>query len=73
MTQLEFNFYSAEIVQETPDLRKGMDGQLLNGCFYERSTGSFVSYVLGRRHYVFNIDNLQKDWMEKTKRDRWIE
>ncbi|SPY16933.1 Uncharacterised protein [Paenibacillus polymyxa] len=73
MTQLEFNFYSAEVVQETPDLRKGMDGQLLNGCFYERSTGSFVSYVTGRRHHVFNTEVLKKDWMEKTKRERWIE
>ncbi|WP_348623653.1 hypothetical protein ABFT51_24145 [Paenibacillus peoriae] len=27
MTQLEFNFYSAEVVQETTDLRKGMDGK----------------------------------------------
>ncbi|MGW8956638.1 hypothetical protein [Paenibacillus sp. NPDC055715] len=73
MTQLEFNFDAAEVVPETTDLRKGTEGQLLNGCFYERSTGEFVSYVLGRRQYVFNIDNLQKDWMEKTERDRWIE
>ncbi|UNL96782.1 hypothetical protein CPY53_10975 [Paenibacillus polymyxa] len=56
-----------------PDLRKGLDGQLLNGCFYERSTGAFVSYVLGRRHHVFNEEHLKKDWMEKTKRERWIE
>ncbi|WP_336078549.1 hypothetical protein [Paenibacillus sp. 203] len=73
MTQLEFNFYSAEVVRETTDLRKGMDGHLLNGCFYERSTGSFVSYVLGRRHHVFNVEVLTKEWMEKTKRERWIE
>ncbi|MEK4428476.1 hypothetical protein MHB54_04365 [Paenibacillus sp. FSL M7-0802] len=73
MTQLEFNFDAAEVIPETPELRKGTDGQLLNGCFYERSTGAFVSYVLGRRHHVFNIDVLTKEWMEKTKRERWIE
>ncbi|WP_025364402.1 hypothetical protein [Paenibacillus polymyxa] len=73
MPQMEFNFDQAEVVPETPDLRKGQDGQPLNGCYYERSTGSFVSYVTGRRHHVFDIEVLKKDWMEKTKRERWIE
>ncbi|MGR6765375.1 hypothetical protein ACU1JV_26765 [Paenibacillus sp. T2-29] len=73
MTQLEFNFYQTDVVPETPDLRKGHDGQFLNGCYYERSTGDFVSYVLGRRHHVFNVEVLTKEWMEKTKRERWIE
>lgn len=73
MPQMEFNFDQVDVVPETPDLRTGMDGQLLNGCFYERSTGDFVSYVQGRRHHVFDTGILQNDWMERTKRKRWIE
>ncbi|WP_277375816.1 hypothetical protein [Paenibacillus polymyxa] len=73
MPQMEFNFDQVDVVPETPDLRTGMDGQLLNGCFYERSTGDFVSYVQGRRHHVFDTGILQNDWMERTKGKRWIE
>ncbi|MDY7990666.1 hypothetical protein UY286_08730 [Paenibacillus polymyxa] len=73
MPQMEFNFDQADVLSETPDLRKGQDGQLLNGCYYEHSSNSFVSYVLGRRHHVFNVEVLTKEWMEKTKRERWIE
>ncbi|MBE0335092.1 hypothetical protein E0698_01025 [Paenibacillus sp. 23TSA30-6] len=58
---------------ETPDSRKGQDGQPLNGCYYERSSNSFVSYVLGRRHHVFNTEHLKNDWMARTKRERSIE
>lgn len=47
---------------------------VLNGMYYERATGLFVSYVLGRRHFeVGPADCLgDKDWKEKTKKERAI-
>ncbi len=46
----------------------------LNGVYYERSTGLFVSYVQGRRHFeVAWAECLgDKAWKEKTKRERGI-
>lgn len=47
---------------------------ILNGMYYERSTGLFVSYVQGRRHFeVTWADSLgDKSWKEKTKKERGI-
>lgn len=46
----------------------------LNGMYYERATGKFVSFVRGRRH--FEVTPAQclgdKDWKEKTMRERAI-
>ncbi|MEK5477544.1 hypothetical protein NYE70_11425 [Paenibacillus sp. FSL R5-0407] len=48
--------------------------KVLNGMYYEQSTGLFVSYVLGRRHFeVTPVECLgDKAWQEKTKRERAI-
>ncbi|MNE65462.1 hypothetical protein D3C80_1609430 [compost metagenome] len=47
---------------------------VLNGMYYERSSGLFVSYVLGRRHFeVTPYECLgDKAWKEKTIRERAI-
>ncbi len=47
---------------------------VLNGFYYERSSKSFVSFVLGRRHYVEPASGCRLDrvWQEKTKRERSI-
>jgi hypothetical protein len=46
----------------------------LNGMYYERATDSFVSYVLGRRHYEepARRSELPKEWREKTMKERAI-
>lgn len=47
---------------------------VLNGMYYERLTGLFVSYVQGRRHYEVMWGQClgDKAWKEKTKRERSI-
>ncbi|MBY9081042.1 hypothetical protein KIH86_23090 [Paenibacillus sp. HN-1] len=47
---------------------------VLNGMYYERATGLFVSYVLGRRHFEVSPGAClgDKAWKEKTKRERAI-
>ncbi|KGE17593.1 hypothetical protein [Paenibacillus wynnii] len=47
---------------------------LLNGMYYEKSTGLFVSYVLGRRYFEVTPSRClgDKEWKEKTKRERAI-
>lgn len=47
---------------------------VLNGMYYEKATGLFVSYVLGRRHFeVRPFDCLgDKEWKERIKRERVI-
>ncbi|BFH63946.1 hypothetical protein [Paenibacillus azoreducens] len=47
---------------------------VLNGMYYERSTGLFVSFVRGRRHFEVTPGRClgDKDWKEKTMRERAI-
>lgn len=48
---------------------------ILNGMYYERSSGKFVSFVCGRRHYevVAQGCGLDHEWQDRTKRFRSIE
>ncbi|MGG1880156.1 hypothetical protein ABDI30_21650 [Paenibacillus cisolokensis] len=47
---------------------------VLNGMYYERSTGLFVSYVCGRRHFEVTATRClgDKAWKQKTMRERAI-
>ncbi|MBU5673213.1 hypothetical protein [Paenibacillus brevis] len=47
---------------------------LLNGMYYERSSGKFVSFVLGRRHFEVTPGRCLGDkvWKDKTMRERAI-
>ncbi|ETT45745.1 hypothetical protein C162_20466 [Paenibacillus sp. FSL R7-269] len=47
---------------------------LLNGIYYERRTGLFVTYVQGRRHFEVSLGRClgDKAWKEKTMRERAI-
>ena len=49
-------------------------GEVLNGVYYERETGLFVSFVLGRRLYEWPAKGctFDKEWREKTMRERAI-
>ncbi|GIO40176.1 hypothetical protein J41TS12_50370 [Paenibacillus antibioticophila] len=48
--------------------------EVLNGVYYEASTGLFVSFVLGRRHYEWSEKGctFDRDWQERVKRERAI-
>ncbi|MFK4168192.1 hypothetical protein ACI2LM_18260 [Paenibacillus lautus] len=47
---------------------------ILNGMYYEQSSGKFVSYVLGRRHFEITPGRClgDKEWKERIKRERAI-
>ncbi|QWU17353.1 hypothetical protein SAMN04487895_104263 [Paenibacillus sophorae] len=47
---------------------------VLNGMYYERATDKFVSFVRGHRHYEVSAKGcgLDREWQEKTKRERAI-
>ncbi|MEC0169874.1 hypothetical protein [Paenibacillus graminis] len=47
---------------------------ILNGMYYERATGLFVTYIQGRRHYEVSWGQClgDKAWKDKTKRERAI-
>lgn len=47
---------------------------VLNGMYYEQSSGKFVSYVLGRRHFEITPGRClgDKEWKERIKRERAI-
>ncbi|MCM3699228.1 hypothetical protein [Paenibacillus macerans] len=47
---------------------------VLNGMYYERATGKFVSFVRGRRHFEVSPGRClgDKAWKEKTMRERSI-
>lgn len=47
---------------------------ILNGMYYEQSTGLFVTYVQGRRHFEVSPGQClgDKAWKENTKRERVI-
>ncbi|MEK3792040.1 hypothetical protein MKX42_09985 [Paenibacillus sp. FSL R7-0204] len=47
---------------------------ILNGLYYERSTGLFVTYVQGRRHFEVSTGQClgDKARKEKTMRERAI-
>lgn len=61
-----------EIYERHP--AKPMGKPVLNGMYYERSTGKFVSFVCGRRHYEVTPGHClgDKAWKEKTMRERAI-
>ena len=46
----------------------------LNGMYYERSSGKFVSFVQGRRHFEVTPGRClgDKAWQDKTMRERAI-
>lgn len=57
------------------DLFEEQDVQtVLNGMYYEQSSGKFVSYVLGRRHFEITPGRClgDKEWKERIKRERAI-
>lgn len=57
------------------DLFEEQDAQtILNGMYYEQSSGKFVSYVLGRRHFEITPGQClgDKEWKERIKRERAI-
>ncbi|MGW8822256.1 hypothetical protein ACWGNU_09035 [Paenibacillus lautus] len=57
------------------DLFEEQDAQtVLNGMYYEQSSGKFVSYVLGRRHFEITPGRClgDKEWKERIKRERAI-
>ncbi|MEK5162035.1 hypothetical protein NYE69_06790 [Paenibacillus sp. FSL R5-0527] len=47
---------------------------VLNGMYYERATGKFVSFVRGRRHFEVSPGRClgDKAWKEKTMKERSI-
>ena len=47
---------------------------ILNGMYYEKSTGLFVSFVLGRRHFEVTPDECLglKEWKKRTMKERSI-
>ncbi len=47
---------------------------VLNGMYYERSSGKFVSFVQGRRHFEVTPGRClgDKAWKDKTMRERSI-
>lgn len=47
---------------------------ILNGIYYERATGLFVTYVQGRRYFEVSTGQClgDKAWKEKTMRERAI-
>ncbi len=47
---------------------------VLNGMYYERSSGKFVSFVRGRRHFEISPARClgDKAWKDKTMRERAI-
>ncbi|KZS45732.1 hypothetical protein AWU65_07300 [Paenibacillus glucanolyticus] len=51
-----------------------LDQSILNGMYYERSSGKFVSYVLGRRHFEVSLGQClgDKEWKERIMRERAI-
>lgn len=48
--------------------------RVLNGMYYERSTGLFVSYMQGRRHFEVTPARClgDKSWKDKTMKERAI-
>ncbi|MNN39605.1 hypothetical protein D3C81_1536520 [compost metagenome] len=55
-------------------LQRDIVGNRLNGMYFERSTGKFVSFVLGRRYFEVTPERClgDKAWKEKTMRERAI-
>lgn len=56
------------------DLFDHIDSAPLNGMYYERSSGKFVSFVLGRRYFEVTPAHClgDKAWKDKTMRERSI-
>lgn len=57
------------------DLFEEQDAQtVLNGMYYEQSSGKFVSYVLGRRHFEITPGRClgDKEWKERMMKERAI-
>lgn len=55
-------------------LYRDATGNPMNGMYYERSSGKFVSFVCGRRHFEITPGRClgDKEWKEKTMRERAI-
>lgn len=64
-----FSFSEPKVEHPTP-----MCPPVLNGMYYERSTGKFVSYVRGRRYYEISPARCLGDrtWKERIMRERAI-
>jgi hypothetical protein len=62
---VQLDLFGDYIEQEQP---------VLNGMYYERATGKFVSYVCGRRYFEVTPARClgDKAWKDKTMRERAI-
>lgn len=54
-------------------LRRDESGARLNGMYYERSTGLFVSFVQGRRYFETDGFGHAVDWKKRIQKERAIE
>ncbi len=61
-----------DVVQQDDSLQRNSEGTLLNGCYYELSSGLYVSYVLGRRHWQGDGKNEPAEWRNRIKKERSI-
>lgn len=54
------------------DQDKPIEPAPLNGMYYERSTGLFVSFVWGRRYWQGDCKGCDAEWQKRTKTQRAI-
>ncbi|MCI1777693.1 MULTISPECIES: hypothetical protein [Paenibacillus] len=56
------------------DYEEMSDQPALNGMYYERATGKFVSFVCGRRYFEITYGQClgDKEWKERIKKERAI-
>ncbi|MNC43299.1 hypothetical protein MKX34_17380 [Paenibacillus sp. FSL R5-0636] len=61
-------------VQQLDLFSMAISEPVLNGMYYERSSGLFVSYVQGHRYFEVTWGQClgDREWKEKTKRERAI-
>lgn len=73
--QLELDLFGGSSNDKAPPPVPAPAGEpVLNGMYYERSTGLYVSYVQGRRYFEVTTARClgDKTWKERIKKERAI-
>lgn len=72
--QLELDLFGGSSIDKAPPPAPTGKQPVLNGMYYERSTGLYVSYVQGRRYFEVTSARClgDKAWKERIKKERAI-
>lgn len=72
MKPVQLDIFTFQLAATEDSLPRDAAGNPLNGFYYEKSSGLFVTYCMGRRHWEGPPPPFEKAWKEWIMKERAI-